>query len=183
MDGNWPATVLDFWFAELGPQAWFTKDEALDASIRSRFLPIYDHVSNTATPDALSITPETALAALITLDQFPRNMFRGSARMFESDPKALQLARDAVAKGLDQQVELARRLFFYLPFEHSEALSDQEQSLALFEKLGDPHYLEFAIAHRDIIARFGRFPHRNAVLGRPSSSEELDFLAQPGSGF
>lgn len=183
MDGNWPATVLDFWFAELGPQAWFTKDEALDASIRSRFLPIYGHVSNTATNDALTITPETALAALITLDQFPRNMFRGSARMFDSDPKALQLAQVALAKGFDQKVDPARRLFFYLPFEHSEAIADQERSVVLFEKLGNPHYIEFALAHRDIIARFGRFPHRNAILGRRSSPEELDFLAQPGSGF
>lgn len=183
MDGNWPATVLDFWFAELGSQAWFTKDEALDADIRSRFLPIYDHLSNTATIDALTITPEAALAALITLDQLPRNMFRGSARMFESDPKALRLAHEAQAKGLDRQVDSSRRLFFYLPFEHSEALADQDLSVALFENLGDPHYLRFAIAHRDIVSRFGRFPHRNALLGRPPTPEELTFLAQPGSGF
>lgn len=181
-----PSTVnelLDFWFTELSPKAWFTKDEALDAQIRARFLGVYEQLANTAPVDALLATPETTLAALITLDQLPRNMFRGTARMFEGDAKALELARRARAEATDEQVDPARRLFFYLPFEHSEALADQDLSVALFEKLGDANYLRYAIAHRDIIVRFGRFPHRNALLGRPSTAEELTFLAEPGSSF
>ncbi len=183
MNQSWAASILDFWFAELSPKAWFTKDEALDAHIHARFLGVYNHLSTDAPLDTLLAPAETTLAALIALDQFPRNMFRGSARMFESDAKALDLARRARDAGTDQQVEAARRLFFYLPFEHSEALTDQEISVALFEQLGDPLYLRYAQDHRDIIARFGRFPHRNALLNRSSTSEEQAFLAQPGSSF
>lgn len=183
MNQSWTASVLDFWFAELSPKSWFTKDEALDAHIQARFLGVYNHLSTNAALDTLLAPPETTLAALIVLDQFPRNMFRGGARMFESDAKALDLARRAQAAGTDQQVEPERRLFFYLPFEHSEALADQELSVALFEQLGDPLYLRYAQDHREIIARFGRFPHRNGVLNRSSTSEEVRFLAQPGSSF
>lgn len=183
MPHDWAASILDFWFAELSPKAWFTKDEALDSHIHARFFGVYQHLATTAPIDTLSAPSETTLAALIALDQFPRNMFRGSGRMFESDAKALDLARRARADGTDQQVEPARRLFFYLPFEHSEALADQDISVALFEHLGDPVYLRYAIAHRDVISRFGRFPHRNALLNRPSTAEELAFLAEPGSSF
>lgn len=183
MNQSSATAILDFWFTELSPQAWFTKDNALDERIRSRFLGIYDHLANTALIAPLLAPPDTTLAALIALDQFPRNMFRGSARMFDSDAKALDLARRALDAGTDRQVATARRLFFYLPFEHSEALTDQDLSVALFEQLGDPHYRRYAIAHRDIIARFGRFPHRNEILKRPSTAEELAFLAQPGSSF
>ncbi len=137
--------------------------------IRTRFIGDYEQLANNTPVDTLASTPETALASLITLDQFPRNMFRGTARMFGSDPKALHLAHEVNAKGLDQQVEPARRLFCYLPFEHSETLADQDLSVALFEQLGDPLYVRYAKEHRDIVARFGRFPHRNAVLDRKPS--------------
>ena len=183
MDLDRVADVLDFWFCELSAQAWFKKDVTVDEQIRTRFLGDYELLADGAAVEALLSTPETALASLITLDQFPRNMFRNTARMFEADAKALRLAHEVHAKGLDQKIEPARRLFFYLPFEHSEALADQELSVALFDQLGDPLYLRYAKDHRDIIARFGRFPHRNALLQRPSTAEELAFLAQPGSSF
>jgi uncharacterized protein (DUF924 family) len=183
MDLDRVAHVLDFWFFELSAEAWFKKDETLDELIRTRFLSDYEQLADTVPVDTLVSKPETALASLITLDQFPRNMFRGTARMFEGDAKALRLAHEVRAKGLDRQIEPARRLFCYLPFEHSEALADQDLSVALFERLGDPLYLRYAKDHRDIITRFGRFPRRNALLDRPSSAEELAFLAQPGSSF
>lgn len=180
---EWVLRVLDFWFAELTPKSWFEKNAAVDQAIHDRFLPTYVHVSQQADYGDLLADPDTALAALVVLDQFPRNMFRGTPRSFDSDPKALALAKSALAAGHDQAVDLARRIFFYLPFEHSEMLSDQERSVALFQRLGDANYLKYADAHYDVISRFGRFPHRNAILGRVSTPEELAFLQAPGSSF
>lgn len=183
MSTAWPDRVLSFWFGELAPKAWFEKSDAVDARIRQEFLGTYEHLAGSVDGSALLASPETVLAALIVLDQFPRNMFRATPRAFEGDAKALALAHAAVDHRLDHQVEQTRRLFFYLPFEHSEALADQDRSVELFAKLGDPDYLRYAEAHRGIIRRFGRFPHRNPILGRQSTADEIAFLATPGSSF
>jgi uncharacterized protein (DUF924 family) len=187
MSSDWVGQVLSYWFGELTPKAWFERSEMIDRTIRDRFMPIHGHVSELADPqaglDELLADPEVALAAIVVLDQFSRNMFRGTAQAFASDAKALVLADRAVDVGLDQRVDAARRLFFYLPFEHSERMADQDRSVALFERLGDANYLHYAHAHRDIVGRFGRFPHRNEVLGRTSTPEELAFLETSGSSF
>ncbi len=180
---TWVGDVIAFWFEELDAKQRFTKDEAIDQAIRTRFVTIHeDLVASFSVEDALE-SPERALASIIVLDQFSRNMFRGSARSFASDSLALALAKAAVARGLDRQIEAAKRLFMYLPFEHSEALADQDCAVTLIAGLGDPEFDRFAIAHRDVIKRFGRFPHRNAVLGRSSTPEEIAYLAEPGAGF
>lgn len=183
MPHSWQTAVLGFWFGELTPKDWFEKGDAVDQRIRERFGDTYENVSRNVAPEQALTSPELALATLIILDQFPRNLFRGTARAFESDASALALAHAAVNRSLDARVAATRRLFFYLPFEHSEALTDQNHSVAMFERLGDREYLRFAIAHRDIVSHFGRFPHRNAILGRTSTPAEIDFLATPGSSF
>ena len=179
----WTNELLGFWFIELQPKQWFEKDLQLDQLMRERFLTAYEETARSFVLDHALGSSDAALAHVILLDQLPRNMFRGTPRAFESDAKALSLATDAVARGLDMQVEAVRRTFLYLPFEHSEALADQVRSVELFTALGDVDTLKFARAHHDIIARFGRFPHRNAILGRPSTPQEIAFLALPGSGF
>ena len=180
---TWQQAVLGFWFDELTPKDWFEKNDSVDQRVRDLFLATYESVSRAVDSEQELASPAATLATLIVLDQFPLNLFRGTPRAFESDAKALALAHAAVDRGLDVQIEAPRRIFIYLPFEHSEALVDQNRSVALFEQLGDPEYLRFAIAHHDIVSRFGRFPHRNATLGRTSTPEELAFLATPGSGF
>ena len=127
--------------------------------------------------------PRSALAAILALDQFPRNLFRGQARAVATDLQALQLSRNAVGRGHDAGLGVHERLFLYLPFEHSESAADQARAVALISGLGDGEYTRFALAHQDIITRYGRFPHRNEALGRPSSGDELAFLKQPGSSF
>jgi uncharacterized protein (DUF924 family) len=183
VETDWSPRVLDFWFGELSPKAWFEKSDQVDQRIRDRFLATHAHVSQDVSLDDLLQSADIALAAILVLDQFPRNMFRDTPRAFASDAKALALAERTVAAGLDRAVDAARRIFFYLPFEHSEAIADQDRSVALFEGLGDAEYLRYAHAHRDIVRRFGRFPHRNAILGRRSTPEELAFLQTPGSSF
>lgn len=178
----WVEEVLKFWFEELGREAWFQKSDATDELIRSRFLKLHERIAGESAEAALT-SPRRALATIILLDQFPRNMFRGTARAFATDNKALEVARGAVERGLDKVLDKDGRAFMYLPFEHSEDLGDQERAVELFTPLGDDEYTRYAIAHRDIIARFGRFPHRNAILGRPSTPEEEEFLKQPGSSF
>ena len=173
-----PQDVLAFWRAA-GPDKWFKKDEAFDAEIRTRFLATYEAAAAGAL--AWDETAEGALALLIVLDQFPRNMFRGSARAFAADPLARKIAAQAIERGLDQKVAVAERSFFYLPFEHSETLADQERCVALNRASGDADALKWAELHADIIRRFGRFPHRNAVLGRVTTPEEQAFL--DGGGF
>lgn len=186
-----PAEVLLFWFGardERGKRhrRWFEKSEAFDREIRERFLPLYEEgVSGKLA--RWKDRPEDCLALIVLLDQFPRNMLRGSPRAFAADPLALEAARHAVAQGYDKTLLPVERLFAYLPFEHSEALEDQLRACELikpleaFEETADAY--RYAVAHRDIIQRFGRFPHRNAILGRASTPQEIEFLAQPGSSF
>ena len=181
-DERWVDDVLGFWFGELTREAWFLKSDETDAAICSRFKDVYEHVS--ALPvEAAWTSPRKALATIIVLDQFPRNMFRGTPKAFATDKKARDIAEGAVERGFDKELDLHGSAFMYLPFEHSEDLADQERAVALFTPLGDDEYTHYAVAHRDIIARFGRFPHRNAILGRQSTPEEEEFLRQPGSSF
>lgn len=174
-----PDAVVDFW-RQAGPDRWFKRDEAFDRDISQRFLALHaeaaaghlDHWSDNATG---------SLALILVLDQFSRNLLRGSAKAFAQDSKALGLARQAVSRGLDQQIEDRHlRCFFYLPFEHSESLCDQRASVLLFHPLGDANYLQYALLHLRIIERFGRFPHRNDVLGRHTSPAEQAFLDSGG---
>lgn len=183
MQAPWVGGVLSFWFGELATSQWFKKDAALDADIARRFGPLYESVRKSFALDTAIVTLDSALAHAIVLDQFPRNMFRDTARAFESDRLALAVAEAAVSRGLDRQIESSRRLFIYLPFEHSEALGHQKIAVDLISELGDANLLKYAVAHHDIIARFGRFPHRNAILGRTSTPEEQAFLELPGSSF
>jgi uncharacterized protein (DUF924 family) len=176
--------VLRFWFGEGGergkPQKrWFEKNSAFDAEIRERFLPLYEALSNN--DDWLSRSDD-CLARIVVLDQFPRNMFRGTPHAFAADPLALAAAKHAVASGFDREMLDVEKQFVYLPFEHSESLADHERASQLMRPLGDDLY-GWAVKHKVIIERFGRFPHRNAILGRSSTPEETEFLKQPGSGF
>jgi uncharacterized protein (DUF924 family) len=173
-----PQAVLDFWFRQ-DRKAWFEKNPAFDEVIRTRFLPLFESAAAGGLQhwkqDARS-----ALALVILLDQFPRSMFRGKPEAFAADSLALDAARAIVAHGWDTSYSEDERTFSYLPFEHSESLEDQEQSMRLFA--GNPNF-EWARRHWEIIRRFGRFPHRNAILGRASTPEEVEFLKTPGSGF
>jgi uncharacterized protein (DUF924 family) len=184
-----PQDVLSFWFgagADHGKrhQRWFEKDAAFDAEVTRLFLGLYERRAGDREwlDDA-----HGCLARILVLDQFPRHMFRASARAFAADSLALETARVAVERGYDRTMLAVERLFAYLPFEHSERLADQlracelTEPLAAFPETNDAH--RYAIAHRDIIERFGRFPHRNAALGRLSTPEEVEFLRQPGSSF
>src|SRR5262245_28607316 len=170
--------VLRFWFGQ-EPKRWFEKNATFDAEIRSRFLPLYEQLSSNA--DWLS-GPRDCLARIIVLDQFPRNMFRGTPRAFAADPLALAAAKHMVAKGYDQDLPSVEKQFAYLPFEHSESLPDQERACQLMKTLDEDLY-GWAVKHKVIIERFGRFPHRNEILGRESMPEEIAFLETPGSGF
>ena len=174
-----PEEIVAFWRAA-GPEKWFTKDEAFDEEVRRRFLLVWEDGARGDHAE-WELTPTGALALCILLDQMPRNMFRGTRQVYRTDPVALMVADRAIERGFDRQVEPELRRFFYIPFMHSEALADQERSVALNEALGDPEVLKWARHHRDIVARFRRFPHRNAVLGRPSTPEEEAFLAEEGA--
>jgi uncharacterized protein (DUF924 family) len=170
--------VLAYWRA-LGPERWFSADPAVDAEIRAGFRDLYE----AAVAGALLPWEEDAsgaLALVITLDQFPRNMFRGSAAAFAADPLARAAADRAIGRGFDRQVDAEERQFFYVPYMHSEALADQERCCDLSRAAGDAHTLEYAEIHADIIRRFGRFPHRNKVLGRDTTPEEQAFLDAGG---
>jgi len=160
---------------------WFTKSEPFDAEVRRRFLPLWEKASR-GELDRWRSAPLASLALIVVLDQFPRNMFRGTPRAFSSDPMAIAAARSALERSFDRLLSPHERTFMYLPFEHAEDLAAQRRSLALFEAL-DPNDMEYARRHYEIIARFGRFPHRNAVLGRESTAEEVTFLKQVGSSF
>ena len=174
-----PDDVLAFWRAA-GPKKWFTKDDAFDAEIVARFLQTYVAVAAGQHND-WEESANGALALLIVLDQFPRNMFRESARAFATDALARAVADRAIARGFDQEAKVVERSFFYLPFEHSEDLADQERCVALARATGDADALKWAEIHADIIRRFGRFPHRNAALGRVTTAAEQAFL--DGGGF
>ena len=168
---DWRSDVLKFWFA-LDPEQWWKTDEALDERIRRDFLKAWAE-KRQLPADAFLTDPLTAVAGVILFDQFPRNMFRGHANAYSTDPLALAIAKGAVDKGLDQELAPDERKFLYMPFQHSENLEDQNRAVPLFTALGDDHQLGYAKRHRDIIERFGRFPHRNAILGRPSRPEEI----------
>jgi uncharacterized protein (DUF924 family) len=173
-----PGDVLGFWRAA-GPEKWFAKDDAFDAEIKTRFLTTYEAAAR-GELSAWEATPEGALALAIVLDQFPRNMFRGSARAFAADATARAVADRALGRGFDAQVPEGERMFLYLPFEHSESIADQERCCALFRAMNDADLLHWAELHADIIRRFGRFPHRNAMLGRTTTPAEQAFLDNHG---
>lgn len=177
-----PSDVNRYWFEELEPRDWFVKSDAVDATIAERFMQVHLSLSRDV-PDLWRDDADAVLALVIVLDQFPRNLFRGSPHAFATDGLALREASRAVSSGLDRQVPPDRRLFFYMPFEHSENIEDQDHCVELVRSLDNPQFLDYAEQHRDVILKFGRFPHRNAVLGRRSTPEEETYLAQPGSGF
>ena len=175
MSDNWQKEVLDFWFETLTPREWFAVSKETDTLIRERFSPLHERLVKDL-PESVFTEPGAALAAVIVLDQFPRNIHRRQPRAFASDELAMRVASHAVDKGLDEGMSERERQFLYMPFMHSEVLADQERAVMLFKSLGQEEALKYAIEHRDIVARFGRFPHRNRVLGRDSSPEELAFL-------
>jgi uncharacterized protein (DUF924 family) len=194
-------TINDFWFGSLEDdkaiadqraRLWWSKDPVVDADIRSRF----ENCIAKATQGRLddwTTSPAGCLALILLTDQCPRNVYRDTAAAFASDPKARSLCKDGLAKGLDHALRPIERVFFYLPLEHSESIVDQDHAVALFEQLAATakpehrpvfdDYFDYALRHREVIRRFGRFPHRNRILGRESSREELTFLAQKGSSF
>jgi uncharacterized protein (DUF924 family) len=186
-----PADVLLFWFggpAERGKphKRWFEKSAAFDREVRERFLSLYEQAA-AGRLSCLKERPLECLALIIVLDQFPRNMFRGTPRAFATDALALEAARHAVDRGFERDMHAVERMFAYMPFEHSESLSDQEraceltQALDAFQETKDAY--RYAVLHRDVIRRFGRFPHRNAILGRASTPQETEFLKGPASSF
>jgi uncharacterized protein (DUF924 family) len=179
---TWVAEVLRFWLEETPAEKRFQKDEAFDADLGARFRGTHAHVVSLTLTDCVR-DADTALAAVIVLDQFSRNMFRGTPAAFANDPRAFGIAQAAIAKGFDALVSETARLFFYLPFEHAEDAAAQARAVALMAGLSDTELVKWAEAHKAIIDRFGRFPHRNAVLGRASTAEELEFLQEPGSSF
>lgn len=183
-------SILEFWFGGLDEKAaekrqpfWFKSTPETDAEIKSRFGAIHEAAKDGAF-DGKAETADDYLAIVIALDQFPRNIYRGKADAFAADPLALKWAKEAVTLAFDkQQPAPHRRMFLYLPFEHSENLADQNESVRLFTKMGYDDYTEYAVAHRDVIETFGRFPHRNAALGRTSTKDEEDYLSRPGAGW
>jgi uncharacterized protein (DUF924 family) len=179
---GWAAEVLNFWFVEVPRQQWFAGGAALDEQVLARF-PVVHRMVAAEPEDTLLANAKTALAAVVVLDQFSRNIFRGSPSAFASDTKALLIADAAITKGLAEALNGDERLFLYLPFEHQENADAQARSLELISALGDPELTKYARAHKDIIDRFGRFPHRNAILGRTSTAEEVEFLKSSGSSF
>jgi uncharacterized protein (DUF924 family) len=176
--------ILHFWFAETEPAQWFQKNEAFDDEVRHRFLATYK-MARDGMCDDWKQNAEGCLALILLLDQFPRNMFRDRPEAFATDGKALVVAKFTISRGYDQVLPFVQRRFVYLPFEHSENLADQKRSVQLFETMEDedPLALEYARRHLKVIEQFGRFPHRNKILGRDNMPEEDEYLAQPGAGF
>jgi len=171
------ASVVDFW-REAGPPMWFAKDDEFDRRFRERFATLYERAARGELGDWMA-SATGALALILLLDQYPRNSFRGTPRMYATDALGVHHAAHAIARGYDRQVEDAMQFFFYLPFGHSESLGDQERCVALNQRFG-PGLSKHAVEHCEIVRRFGRFPHRNAILGRPSSEAELEFLKRGG---
>lgn len=187
--------VIDFWFGAPGSpehgrprKVWFQKDDAFDAAIRERFGPLVERALRGELAD-WAATPDGALAEILLLDQFTRNSFRGTPRAFAGDPRALAAAVAAVGQRFDAALPAFQRGFVYLPFEHAETMAAQDESVRLFGRLaaeggeGAASMLDYAERHRDVVERFGRFPHRNAILGRRSTAEEEAYLSEPGAGF
>lgn len=196
-----PEDVLGFWFgtavndtatAQSQRRLWWSKDAVVDADIRERF-GARVRAAASGQHDDWAATPRGRLALLVLLDQFPRNIYRDTAQAFAQDAQALQLALDGLTVGDDRKLRPIERVFCYLPLEHAESLNMQDRSVVLFNALAAEvaeadrgtftGYVDYALRHRDIVARFGRFPHRNRILGRESTPEEIEFLKQPGSGF
>lgn len=177
-----PKEVVTFWCETLTAKDWWQSTPELDRRVRDQFAETHLALSREVTAQWRE-TPEARLAAIIVLDQFPRNMYRASAMAFATDWIARREARLALEAGADKEVDVARRHFFYMPFEHSEEIADQDLAVSLFEALGDEMYLDYAVRHRDVIAKYGRFPHRNAFVGRVSTPAEVSYLAEPGAGF
>lgn len=192
------AAVLDFWFgtpvddtatAQARRRLWWSKDAEVDADMRRRFTALVEAAAG-GSHDDWTATARGQLALILLFDQFPRNIFRDTPQAFAFDARALQLAQDLVASGGDRRLQRIERVFCYLPLEHAESIAMQERSVELFTALAAEQpegpvagYLDYSRRHRDVIARFGRFPHRNRILGRASTPEELEFLKQPGSSF
>lgn len=174
---DWAAALLDFWFNQVGEDRWWGHDPELDRQCLIRFRALWEEKRILPAEEFLA-RADDALAGVLLFDQLPRNMFRSSAMAYDTDPLARDIARGAIAHGYDIQIGGAGRLFFYMPFQHSEDREDQDTSLTLFEGAGDPQSLDFARQHHAIIQRFGRFPHRNAVLGRATLPEEQKAVEQ-----
>lgn len=176
--------ILHFWFVESKPQQWFQRNEDFDSLIRDRFQQTYV-MASTGLCDAWMKDADGCLALIVLLDQFPRNMYRGTSKAFQTDANARRIANHAISKGFDQVLNPVKRRFIYLPFEHSENLEDQKRSVELFSKMveDDPLGHEYALRHYRVIEQFGRFPHRNAILGRPNTAQEEVYLAQTDAGF
>ena len=181
MSAPWVAEVLDFWFGDGDVQKWWRKDPAFDARIRARFGEL--HAALAAGPLPPPDDPASALATVIVLDQFSRNHDRDDPRAYAADPMARAVAAFAIDRGWDRGLDRDARMFLAMPFQHSEDRADQARAVALVEALGNEEWTRFALAHQALVERFGRFPHRNAVLGRPSTPEELEALRQPMSSF
>ena len=177
-----PQTVLDFWFHEIKPAQWWSADPGFDALIRSRFGTLHEQARRCEL-FAWRATPEGRLAEVIALDQFARNIHRGTADAFSADPLALALAQEAVAAGADLALPVEWRAFLYMPYMHSESAAIHAAGEPLMKARAPSHTHDFELKHKAIIDRFGRYPHRNAILGRASTAEEIEFLKQPGSGF
>ena len=175
--------VLQFWFKETTPAQWFSKDVVFDEMIRTRFATLHAQAAAGELAHWRNFAVHGRLAEIIVLDQFSRNLYRNDARQFASDTVALVLAQEIVSSGFDQKLEPAERAFTYLPYMHSESRLIHEEALLLFTDLGLPLNLDFEIKHKAIIDRFGRYPHRNEVLGRTSTNEELEFLKLADGGF
>lgn len=177
----WVGEVLRYWFEELGETHWFNAGREVDDQIRARFLALHEQLARETHLDVT--TPRELLATVIVLDQFSRNLFRGTPRAYAADPLARRLTGTAISQGYDRDMTIAQKQFLYLPLEHSEDPQDQARSLALFETLGHEDWINYARAHKSIIDRFGRFPHRNAILGRQSSAAEIALLNEPMGSF
>src|SRR5260221_5098105 len=187
-----PRDILTFWFAPNARHLWFEKDKSFDDEIRLRFA-VAVHEAQMGGLDSWQQSPEGALALLLLLDQFSRNIYRDAAKAFLGDQRARDIAERAIAKGFDRQSSFQQQRFFYLPFEHGESLTDQRRAIDLFSRaieLAGPEdredaieQLDYAHRHREIIERFGRYPHRNEALGRPSTEDEIAFLRGPDSSF
>jgi uncharacterized protein (DUF924 family) len=177
----WVGTVINFWFEELTETDWFARSDAIDRHIRERFLTLHQRL---VTHDGCGvIEPRPILASVIVLDQFSRNLFRDSPYAYSADSIARRLARVAIEQSFDVAMTRLERLFLYLPFEHSEERADQALSVQLIASVGDDAWTRYAIAHKEVIDRFGRFPHRNAVLNRVSTADELAFLKELKNSF
>jgi uncharacterized protein (DUF924 family) len=174
MTEQWIDDVIHFWFEELEPASWFTRDEQLDARIRKRYEALYARL-RTISADACT-TPKACLAAVIVLDQFARNIYRHTPRAYEADGQALSISQYAISRKFDEDLAPRQRMFLYMPWQHSESALTQARSVELFRQLGDQGALRYAQQHKEVIDRFGRFPHRNRALQRTSTADELEFL-------